>query len=175
MSLDPNSRRSTQAEDRDDSSLLFEDEENEQFLKALEQAPKSAATSKTDVKDVKKALDTVVPDVQEAIEEESEEVEADSNQDAQEEDAAEITPQHTLDDDVMSPLSQAPVQIQLELGKVKCSLQKLIELRPNDVLPLNEPISQMIDLRIEGRLVGRGQIVKLGDQLGLRISELADS
>jgi flagellar motor switch protein FliN len=74
----------------------------------------------------------------------------------------------------MTALSKVPVTISLELGTLSCNLQKLIDLRENDVLQLEQPVGQVIDLKIEGRLIGKGEIVRIGDQLGLRISELAD-
>jgi flagellar motor switch protein FliN/FliY len=168
MSLDPASPESTKAQENDDV-LLFEDEGNEQFLKALDQSPQSS-----DPVDTQQALDTALPDVQVPKEDEAvSSVAPAPDKEEASKTADDMTPV-VLKEEVMSPISQAPVQLQLELGKVHCSLQKLIELRPNDVLSLDQPLGQMIDLRLQGRLIGRGQIVKLGDQLGLRISELAD-
>lgn len=164
MSFNPNSRKSEQTSDVDDDSVLFEDDENEQFIKALDQPPKGAE-SKADAKQV---LDDILPD---AKEEEQEEI---SEEEAEEEDSFQQPSHAHAPHDVMSAISQTPIQIQLEIGRLECSLQKLIELQPNDVLSLDKPLGQMIDLRLNGRLIGRGQIVKLGNQLGLRISELAD-
>lgn len=165
MSFNPNSRKSEQTSDVDDGSVLFEDDENEQFIKALDQPPKGPE-SKADAKQV---LDDILPD---AEEEEHEEI---YDEEEEKEDDSFQQPSHAhTPHDVMSPISQTPIQIQLEIGRLECSLQKLIELQPNDVLSLDKPLGQMIDLRLNGKLIGRGQIVKLGNQLGLRISELAD-
>lgn len=169
MSLNPNSRGSKQAKEPDDGSVLFEDEENEQFIKALEQPPKIPSASSVDSK---KTLDDILPDVKEPEESKESLVQEKAPQSAP---SFEKTNQsQALNEDLMSPISQTPIQVQLELGRVQCSLQKLIELQPNDVLTLEKPLGQMIDLRVDGRLIGRGQIVKLGSQLGLRISELAE-
>jgi flagellar motor switch protein FliN/FliY len=169
MSLNPNSRGSKQAQEPDDGSVLFEDEENEQFIKALEKSPKIPPVSSVDSK---KVLDEILPDVEET--EESNESLALNKTPEPASSFEKTTENYAPNEDLMSPISQTPIQIQLELGRVQCSLQKLIELQPNDVLTLEKPIGQMIDLRIDGRLIGRGQIVKLGNQLGLRISELAE-
>lgn len=168
MSLDPANRASVKAQENDDA-VLFEDEGNEQFLKALDQSPKASEPI-----DTQKALDTALPDVQ-LPKEEPEPAVADTASEGEDQIESEQEPiRLTPKEEFLSPISQAPIQIQLELGKVECNLQKLIELQPNDVLSLEKPLGQMIDLRVQGRLIGRGQIVKLGDQLGLRISELAD-
>ena len=148
----------------EESAELFEDE-NEQFIKALEKAPEKTEASAV-------TLDQILPEKSGS---EIQEDQKEKTEDAPKtETVSEAAPGDVADKkEAMTHLSQVPVSIQLELGRVSCCLQKLIDLRENDLLELTQPLGQVIDLRVEGRLIGRGQIVRLGDQLGLRVSELA--
>lgn len=153
----------------DEIAELFEDSDNEEFIKALEKAP----TAKKE-RAAPTHLDDIVPDAPQADNDEDQTQStatkghfAPSQEKAFQQESLNSNPS-------MTPLEKVPVSISLELGTVACSLQKLIDLRPSDVLELKQPIGHVIDLKIDGKLVGRGEIVRLGDQLGLRISELAD-
>lgn len=163
----------------DEVAELFEDE-NEHFIETLEKGKEPVTAPEPE-----QHLDELLPDVEHEEEPHEEPLSEQAQPIEIEEAVAETTPAPEMApveeierivtrEEPMSPMAEIPIDIQLEIGKLSCSLQKLIDLHENDVLELDQPIGQTIDLRVEGRLIGRGQIVRLGDQLGLRISELAD-
>lgn len=162
-----------------EAAELFEDE-NEEFIRSLEETPPPKAEEKTQAP-TQDHLDEVLPDTYEDHEDEDHH-EADEEEDSEElveKESTEEAPAkpkspEVVEKEPLTKLDQVKVNIKLEVGKVSCSLQKLLALKENDVIELNQPIGQLIDLRVDGRLIGKGQIVRLGDQLGLRISELAD-
>lgn len=149
------------AEGTDEGAELFEDE-NEQFIRSLEKPAQTPTTapgpSATD------QLDSVAPDVEPPHEPQQPPVAAKVQ-------APEVLP---VVEEPITALNQVAVTIHLEVGQVSCSLQKLIDLKENDLLELNQPVGQTVNLCVEGRLIGKAQLVRLGDQLGLRIHELAD-
>ncbi|MCB1180439.1 MAG: type III secretion system cytoplasmic ring protein SctQ [Chlamydiia bacterium] len=76
----------------------------------------------------------------------------------------------------VKPLSidrkNVPVEIVCEVGRVKMSAKELMELTPGNLLELNLPPERGIDLLVGGKKVGRGELLKLGEAVGVRIIEL---
>lgn len=59
------------------------------------------------------------------------------------------------------------------LGTATVSAGRLFDLREGEVLELDQDISQPVEIRVEGKLVGRGEIVVVGDRFGILITQLA--
>lgn len=60
------------------------------------------------------------------------------------------------------------------LGETELSVGKLFDMRAGEVLTLNRTINEPLDLLLDGHLVARGELVVVGDSLGLRITEVAE-
>jgi type III secretion system YscQ/HrcQ family protein len=63
-----------------------------------------------------------------------------------------------------------PVTLVVELGRVNLTLSRLAEFRPGDVLPLGRHPREPIELTSGGRLVARGELVQVDEELGLRLT-----
>ncbi|ALM53825.1 type III secretion system cytoplasmic ring protein SctQ [Halomonas huangheensis] len=70
-------------------------------------------------------------------------------------------------------LDQLPVHLVCEFGRLELSLRELQELNQGSVLPLSRPPEQAVDLVINGKLMGKGRLVEIGDGLGVQIERLA--
>jgi type III secretion protein Q len=68
-----------------------------------------------------------------------------------------------------SGLDQLPVQLTCEVARLDMPLGELRALAPGHILPLATQPGEEIDLRINGQRVGRGELVRLGDGLAVRI------
>lgn len=66
------------------------------------------------------------------------------------------------------------VSLQARLGEVSLSVDELLKLRSGSVVSLDRQMSDLVDLRLNDALIGRGEIVAVGDNFGLRIVEIAD-
>lgn len=66
------------------------------------------------------------------------------------------------------------VSLQAKLGEVSLSVDELLKLRNGSVVTLDRQMSDLVDLRLNDALIGRGEIVAVGDNFGLRIVEIAD-
>lgn len=68
-------------------------------------------------------------------------------------------------------LSKKAPQILLtvELDKIAISVEKLAGLKPEDLLEMNFFPEQGVDLLIEGKTVARGDLLKLGSTLGVKL------
>jgi len=57
----------------------------------------------------------------------------------------------------------------VELDRITVSLDQLVQLAPGQVIGLPRPPGSPVDLSIHGRIVGRGQLVTINGELGVKI------
>ncbi len=67
-----------------------------------------------------------------------------------------------------------PVEIHIRLGQVVMPLGELQELRAGAVVPLDRSLDDAVEILAGNKLVARGEIVAVEDQLGVRILQVAD-
>ncbi len=67
-----------------------------------------------------------------------------------------------------------PVQLQIRLGQVVMSLGELQELRAGAVVSLGRNLDDPVEILAGNKLVARGEIVAVEDQLGVRILQVAN-
>lgn len=74
-----------------------------------------------------------------------------------------------------TPLSvdEIPLTIVIEIGRIQMSVKKLMELQPGNMLDLNIHPESGVDMVVNGKRIARGELLKIGDSLGIRISELS--
>lgn len=64
------------------------------------------------------------------------------------------------------------VNLTVSLGRLTLTARELFEIKPGNVLNLPIQTSGQVDLLVGADLVGRGELIQLGDALGVRIVEL---
>ena len=74
-----------------------------------------------------------------------------------------------LDPEVLGNVS---VELAATLGRGTVTMHRLASLATDDVVTLDTPLNGMIDLSLNGKLVARGEIVTVGDQFGVRVTEI---
>lgn len=72
-------------------------------------------------------------------------------------------------------LGQVKVRVTARLGEGETTVGKLTSLVEGDVLVLESSLADAVDLYVEGALVARGEIVAVGDNYAVRITEIASS
>ena len=70
-------------------------------------------------------------------------------------------------------LDDLPVRLVFELGRVELSLGELQSLAPGALVPLGRPLEEPLDIMANGRRLGRGALVQIGENLGVRIVSIA--
>jgi len=84
-------------------------------------------------------------------------------------------PQEPIQAEVVAdtPISieAVPLHVVVEAGRIKMSLQQLLDLSPGNLLELGVSPDSGVNLVVEGKVVGRGELIKVGDSLGVRILE----
>jgi type III secretion protein Q len=68
-------------------------------------------------------------------------------------------------------LDDLPIRLVCQIGSVELSLAQLREMGSGSLLQLNAGAQDGVDLMVNGRRVGRGELVTIGDSLGVRLLE----
>jgi flagellar motor switch protein FliN/FliY len=74
---------------------------------------------------------------------------------------------------LISP-QEIPLTLAIEVARLRINLDKLLQLSPGNVLELSVKPEQGVDLVIGGKKVAKGELVKLGEMLGVKILQLGD-
>lgn len=72
-----------------------------------------------------------------------------------------------------SSLDDLPLTLVCQAGHVELTLAQLRELGEGSVLRFAEPRQHGVDLMVNGRRIGQGELVKIGDGLGVRLLSIA--
>ena len=71
-------------------------------------------------------------------------------------------------------LQDVDVRLSVEVGGTKLKLRELLALGESSVIELDRYANELLDVLVNGTLIGRGEVVTVGDRFGIRITELAD-
>jgi flagellar motor switch protein FliN len=67
-----------------------------------------------------------------------------------------------------------PFPIVVEIGQLKMSLEKLLQLQPGNVLEMTVRPEQGVYLTVHGKRIAQGELIKIGDVLGVKILHLSE-
>lgn len=62
-----------------------------------------------------------------------------------------------------------PIQLTVEVGRIKMTAQELMNLTPGSFLDIHVSPEQGVDLVVNGVKVGKGELLRMGESLGVRI------
>ena len=69
-------------------------------------------------------------------------------------------------------LLDVTVPMTVELGQTSMKIEEVLKLSPGAVIELNTHADEPIELKVNGKLIARGEIVVVEDFFGIRISEI---
>ncbi len=72
-------------------------------------------------------------------------------------------------------LLDVEIPISVEVGRAQMSLEEVLKLVPGSVVALDKKAEEPVDLRVNGKLVARGEVVLVDDTYGLRITQIVDA
>ncbi len=72
-------------------------------------------------------------------------------------------------------LRDVEVEITVEIGRRLMRIADVLKLTPGRTLSLSKAAGEPLDLYVNGRLLGRGEAVVVGDHYGVRITELVSA
>jgi len=68
-------------------------------------------------------------------------------------------------------LRDVEVEVTLEIGRKRMKIGDLLRLGTGQTLELEKAAGEPLEIMVNGRLIGRGEAVVLGDRYGLRITQ----
>lgn len=69
-------------------------------------------------------------------------------------------------------LQDVDVKLTVEIGSTSLSLRELLALGESSVIELDRQANELLDVFVNGTLIGRGEVVTVGDRFGVRMTEL---
>ncbi len=72
-------------------------------------------------------------------------------------------------------LLDTTMPVEIHLGEVELEVRELLKLAPGAVVTLERQVGEPLDLYLKGIWFARGQLVVVGDQLGVRLTEILPS
>jgi flagellar motor switch protein FliN/FliY len=72
-------------------------------------------------------------------------------------------------------LLDVTIPVMVEIGRTSLPLREIVDLVPGSVVALDKKAEEPVDLRVNGKLVARGEVVLVDDRYGLRVTEIADA
>ena len=69
-------------------------------------------------------------------------------------------------------LENIEVQLTVEVGGTKISIGDLLKLNDGSVVELDRLAGEHLDILVNGTLLARGEVVLVGERLGIRFSEI---
>lgn len=75
----------------------------------------------------------------------------------------------------MDLLLDVRVPVTVEVGSTRMSLEEVLDLVPGSIVRLDKRADDPVELRVNGSLVARGEVVMVDDDYGLRITRIVDA
>lgn len=73
---------------------------------------------------------------------------------------------------VFELLRDVGVEVTVEIGRKSMTIAEVLKLRNGSLLELAKAKGEPLDILVNGKLLGRGEVVVVGDRYGVRITEL---
>ncbi|MEP9359046.1 flagellar motor switch protein FliN [Sphingomonas sp. KR3-1] len=69
-------------------------------------------------------------------------------------------------------LQDVDVKLTVEIGSTRLTLRELLALGEESVIELDREANELLDVFVNGTLIGRGEVVTVGEKFGVRMTEL---
>jgi flagellar motor switch protein FliN/FliY len=75
----------------------------------------------------------------------------------------------------LTPVIDIPLQVAIEVGRLRLRVRDIARLGPGSVLELKKPAGEPFDICVNGVLVARGEVIIVEQSSGVRIVEVNKS
>jgi flagellar motor switch protein FliN/FliY len=72
----------------------------------------------------------------------------------------------------LGPVHDIPLQIAIEVGRLRLRVRDLMKLAPGNVIELKKPAGEPFDICVNGMQVARGEVIVVEQSSGVRIIEV---
>lgn len=84
------------------------------------------------------------------------------------------TEQDNTSGSTLGLLMDVELELSAILGSTDMSIKKILELTKGSIIELENKTAEPIDLLVNGKLIGKGEVVIIEDNFGLRITDTVD-
>jgi flagellar motor switch protein FliN/FliY len=72
----------------------------------------------------------------------------------------------------LDAVHEVPVEISVVLGQTSIAISDLLKMGKGAVIELNRKIGEPVDLYVNNRLVAKGEVVVVDEQIGITMTEI---
>ena len=65
-----------------------------------------------------------------------------------------------------------PIQVNVQLDQKRVTVADVLDLHIDSIVEMNRSAGENVDLMLDGRVIGNGEIVVIEDTVGLRVTDL---
>ena len=89
-------------------------------------------------------------------------------------DFAEFEPSPPVDTEVknLSLLLDVPLQVTVELGRTKRSVQEILHLSSGSIIELDKLAGEPVDILVNNKLIAKGEVVVIDENFGVRVTDI---
>jgi len=69
-------------------------------------------------------------------------------------------------------IGEIPLQITAEIGRAKLTVSEILKLQVGSVVELDKPSTDPVDVRVNSKLIARGEVVSVDDCYGVRVTNV---
>ncbi|MGB9860087.1 MAG: flagellar motor switch protein FliN [Moorellaceae bacterium] len=74
----------------------------------------------------------------------------------------------------LDKLLDIPVKVSVELGRTKLKVREILELKEGSLIVLNRLAGDPVDILVNGKLLGQGEVVVINEAFGVRLGSLVE-
>lgn len=72
----------------------------------------------------------------------------------------------------LSLLMDIPLEVTVEIGSTEIPIEEILKLNPNSVIELDKLISEPVDLKVNGKLIAKGELYTIKNSFGIKITNI---
>ncbi|PDT81128.1 type III secretion system cytoplasmic ring protein SctQ [Sinorhizobium sp. BJ1] len=84
-----------------------------------------------------------------------------------------MSKQETPSSEELEPLADLPIELVFEIGRAEFPLKEIARMGEGTVLQASPSLSSPVNILANGRLVGKGELIRIGEGLGVRVVRLS--
>jgi len=86
----------------------------------------------------------------------------------------ELTEKETvaLEKEKLDIFMDIPLEISVEIGNTELPLEEILRLAPNSIVELDKFINQPVDLKVNGKLVAKGELYTVENNFAIKITSI---
>lgn len=72
----------------------------------------------------------------------------------------------------MNVILDLPVTVSIELGRTRLAIGNILQLGQGSVLELDKLAGEPLEVLVQGRIIGKGEVVVVNEKFGIRLTDV---